>query len=98
MPPVEDPMDQMTRTMAQMATIIAQQAAATTQRDALEEGRRAQQQAREEAQALTKGLVDFRRHDPPKFMGEVDPDKADLWIQEIEKSSKCCKLQRNPKW
>ena len=97
MSPVEDLMDQMNKTMAQMATIIAQQAAAATQRDALEDGRRAQQQAREEAQALTKGLIDFRRHDPPKFMGEADSAKMTYGFKRSRRYSKCCKLQRNPR-
>ncbi|XP_057452439.1 uncharacterized protein LOC130744266 [Lotus japonicus] len=29
--------------------------------------------------------TDFNRHGPPKFQGEVEPEKADLWIQEMEK-------------
>ena len=34
---------------------------------------------------MNKGLVDFRRHDPPKLAGKADPEKADLWVQEVEK-------------
>src|ERR1044072_5083531 len=34
---------------------------------------------------MNKGLVDFRRHDPPKFAGEAEPEKSDLWVQEVEK-------------
>ncbi|XP_004514096.1 uncharacterized protein [Cicer arietinum] len=40
---------------------------------------------REEAAVATIGLTEFRRQDPPKFKGEYDPDKADIWLQEIEK-------------
>src|ERR1044072_7367554 len=29
--------------------------------------------------------TDFNRQDPPKFSGEVELEKVDLWIQEIEK-------------
>lgn len=29
--------------------------------------------------------MDFRKHDPPKFHGEPNPENADLWVQEIEK-------------
>ncbi|XP_057432484.1 uncharacterized protein LOC130725255 [Lotus japonicus] len=78
--------------MAQLAQLVAQQAAATAannaaqaQREAEEHTRRTQQQARELAQAQTRGLNDFKRQDPPRFSGESDPEKADLWIQELEK-------------
>ena len=30
-------------------------------------------------------MNDFRRHDPPKFLGDTDPEGADLWLQEVEK-------------
>src|ERR1044072_1722806 len=85
MPPVRDPMEQMVRAVTQMATAVAQQTAAAAQREVREEERRAQQQVREEAQTMNKGLVDFRRHDPPKFAGEAEPEKSDLWVQEVEK-------------
>ncbi|XP_057426059.1 uncharacterized protein LOC130719448 [Lotus japonicus] len=29
--------------------------------------------------------TDFNRHAPPKFQGEAEPEKADLWVQEMEK-------------
>ncbi|XP_057443285.1 uncharacterized protein LOC130735225 [Lotus japonicus] len=29
--------------------------------------------------------TDFNRDGPPKFQGDVEPEKADLWIQEMEK-------------
>ncbi|XP_012567426.1 uncharacterized protein [Cicer arietinum] len=45
----------------------------------------AQQAARDEAASAARALNEFRRQDPPKFKGEHDPDKADLWLQEIEK-------------
>ena len=37
------------------------------------------------AQVQVRMRTDFNRQDPPKFSGEVEPEKADLWIQEIEK-------------
>jgi hypothetical protein len=33
-------------------------------------------QQREERNAENKGLVDFRRHDPPQFLGETEPDMS----------------------
>ncbi|XP_057432441.1 uncharacterized protein LOC130725211 [Lotus japonicus] len=93
MPPRQDPSnEQLAQAMAQLAQVVAQQAAATAatnaaqaQREAEEHTRRAQQQARELAQAQTRGLNDFKRQDPPRFSGESDPEKADIWIQELEK-------------
>ncbi|KAI5421868.1 hypothetical protein KIW84_045347 [Lathyrus oleraceus] len=38
---------------------------------------------REEA-TTARELTDFNSQNPPKFKGEHDPDKDDLWIQEIE--------------
>jgi hypothetical protein len=35
--------------------------------------------------ATTTGLADFRGHNPPRYEGDHDPDKVDLWLQEIEK-------------
>nr|XP_004515606.1 uncharacterized protein LOC101495319 [Cicer arietinum] len=40
---------------------------------------------REERAAKSRGLTDFRRHDPPKFHGDVDLEKADKWLREVEK-------------
>jgi hypothetical protein len=57
---------------------MVQQTAAKNERDL-------RKQLREEQAAESKGLVDFRRHDPPQFHGESEPEKADLWLQEIEK-------------
>ena len=64
---------------------IAAEAALNAQRAATEEARVLQQQQRDLAADQTRGLNDFRRHDPPKFMGGSDPEKADLWLQEVEK-------------
>ncbi|XP_057418512.1 uncharacterized protein LOC130712710 [Lotus japonicus] len=93
MPPRQDPSNaQLAQAMSQLAQVVAQQAIATAannaaqaQREAEVHTRRAQQQARELAQAQTRGLNDFKRQDPPRFSGESDPEKADLWIQELEK-------------
>src|ERR1044072_9915409 len=55
------------------------------QRETAENERQAQRHLREEATAQARGLSDFRRQEPPKFLGDTDPEKADLWIQEVEK-------------
>ncbi|XP_073219686.1 uncharacterized protein [Cicer arietinum] len=39
----------------------------------------------DEATSAARALNEFRRHDPPKFKGEHDSIKADLWLQEIKK-------------
>ncbi|XP_057444129.1 uncharacterized protein LOC130736305 [Lotus japonicus] len=36
-------------------------------------------------ETLANPSIEGERQDPPKFTGGTDPDKADLWIQEIEK-------------
>lgn len=64
--------------MTQHASIAAQQVEAKAQRET-ERGQR------EETAAAGRELADFRHHDPPRFKGEHDPDKADLWLQEVEK-------------
>jgi hypothetical protein len=74
----EGGMERAIQAMAEMAATIAEQTAAKAERDI-------RKQQREERNAENKGLVDFRRHDPPQFLGETEPEKADLWIQEIEK-------------
>ena len=99
MPPRRDPDAALRAEMAQMAqavtrltclmtqqtTVNAAQATATANREAAENERHAQRNQREEAAAQARGLSDFRRHDPPKFHGDTDPEEADLWIQEVEK-------------
>src|ERR1044072_5381258 len=75
----------LTRLMTQQANASAAQAEAQTQRAASEEERQTLRQQREEAQVAAKGLNDFRRHEPPRFVGTADPEKAELWIQELEK-------------
>ncbi|XP_045791732.1 uncharacterized protein LOC123886460 [Trifolium pratense] len=75
---VDNDMHRAIQDMANMAASIAQQTAAKTQRDL-------RKQQREEQAVESKGLVDFRRHDPPQFQGDPEPEKADLWLQEIEK-------------
>src|ERR1044072_6812911 len=71
--------------MTQQATANAAQAAAQAQREAEENVRRAQRHEREMAQVQVRMRTDFNRQDPPKFSGEVEPEKAYLWIQKIEK-------------
>ncbi|XP_057444030.1 uncharacterized protein LOC130736202 [Lotus japonicus] len=100
MPPRQDPTNaQLAQAMAQLAQVMTQQAAtaaaqATAQlqreaeentRRAEEDARRAQRAERELAQDRIRMRTDFNRHGPPKFQGEVEPEKADLWIQEMEK-------------
>ena len=34
---------------------------------------------------LSQGLAEFRRNKPPHFSGGYDPEKAELWIKEMEK-------------
>ncbi|XP_057452402.1 uncharacterized protein LOC130744226 [Lotus japonicus] len=81
----------MAEAMANLTNVVARQAAnaaaqvtATAQRIIVEEERLARQQRQDEAQAQIRGLIDFGRLDPPQFFGGADPEKADLWIQEIE--------------
>ncbi|XP_057445393.1 uncharacterized protein LOC130737597 [Lotus japonicus] len=93
MPPRQDPtnaqlaqaMAQMAQVMTQQANAAATQAAAQAERDAEEHVRRAQRVERDLAQDQIRMQADFNRHGPPKFQGEVEPEKADLWIQEMEK-------------
>ncbi|XP_057452510.1 uncharacterized protein LOC130744338 [Lotus japonicus] len=100
MPPRQDPTNaQLAQAMAQLAQVMTQQAAtvaaqATAQlqreaeentRRAEEDARRAQRAERELAQDQIRMRTDFNRHGPPRFQGEVEPEKADLWIREIEK-------------
>ncbi|XP_057445559.1 uncharacterized protein LOC130737734 [Lotus japonicus] len=68
-----------------MAQAMTAQAADNAQRRADKAARELHQREREATLDQNRGLTNFRRQDPPKFMGGTDPDKADLWIQEIEK-------------
>ncbi|XP_057443847.1 uncharacterized protein LOC130736001 [Lotus japonicus] len=89
MPPRQGPTNaQLAQVMAQLAQVVTQQAnmtAAQAQRDVEEHARRAQTAERDQAQDLIRMRTDFNRHGPPKFAGEVEHEKADLWIQEMEK-------------
>src|ERR1044072_532665 len=89
-------MTSLTQMMAQQANVATAQAAenaqrvaaeaeADAQRLAAEHEARAQQEEREATRAQNRGLAYFTRHDPPKFKGGADPEKADLWLQEVEK-------------
>jgi len=40
---------------------------------------------RQEETTESQGLVEFRRNKPPQFSGGYNPEKAELWIREIEK-------------
>src|ERR1044072_6879715 len=93
MPPRQDPTNaqlaqalaQLTHVMTQQAQANAAQNAARDQREAEENIRRAHRHEREMAQVQVRMRTDFNRQDPPKFAGEVEPEKADMWIQETEK-------------
>jgi hypothetical protein len=74
----ENGMAHMAQAMADMAAAFAAQTAAKTQRDL-------QKQQREEAAAEARVMTEFRRHNPPEFKGEIDPEKADLWMQGMER-------------
>ncbi|XP_057440110.1 uncharacterized protein LOC130731976 [Lotus japonicus] len=63
----------------------AQREAEENNRRAEEEARRAQRAERELAQDQIRMRTDFNRHALPKFQGEAEPEKADLWVQEMEK-------------
>ncbi|KAK2384406.1 hypothetical protein QL285_071751 [Trifolium repens] len=69
-------MDRAIQVMTEVAQTIAEQTMAKNERDI-------RKQQREERNAESKGLVDFRRHDPPQFLGETEPEKADLWLHPI---------------
>lgn len=85
MPPRQDPTNaQLAQAMAQLAQVVAQQAnasvtmaAAQAQREAEEHARRAQRLERELNQDQVRMRTDFNRQNPPKFEGEVEPEKAD---------------------
>ncbi|XP_057426018.1 uncharacterized protein LOC130719409 [Lotus japonicus] len=98
MPPRQDPTNgQLAQAMAQLAQVVSQQVAAAqtaaqTQREVdenakrvEEDARRAQRAERELAQDQVRMRTNFNRHGPPRFEGEFEPEKADLWIQEMEK-------------
>jgi hypothetical protein len=72
-------------TMRQMAAAMTQQATATAQQAQNQAQRDEQRQQKEAELAIARGLAEFRRHNPTRFEGEHDPDKADLWLQEVEK-------------
>jgi cell division septum initiation protein DivIVA len=71
-------MTQQSATTATHVASAAQQAAARAQREAIRE-------QREEAAAAARELRDFNQQNPSKFNGELDPDKAYLWLEEMEK-------------
>jgi hypothetical protein len=71
-------MDRAIQVMTVVAATLAEQSTAKNERDI-------RKQQREERNAEAKGLVDFRRHDPPHFLGEMEPEKADLWLRKMEK-------------
>lgn len=70
--------DRTVHIMANMAAAIAQQTTTMTQGDI-------QQQQMAAQDDESRGIINFCKHDPWKFQGSSDPEKADLWLQEIEK-------------
>jgi len=40
---------------------------------------------RPEGNPKSQGLAEFKRNKPPQFSGGYDPEKAELWIKEMEK-------------
>jgi hypothetical protein len=78
-------MGEIMETMHQMAAAMTQQATATAQQAQNQAQRDEQRQQREAELAIARGLAEFRCHNPTRFEGEHDPDKADLWLQEVEK-------------
>src|ERR1044072_195526 len=93
MPPQQNPTNaELAQALAQLTHVMTQQAqanvaqnAAQAQPEAEENVRRAQRHDREMAQVQARMRTDFNRQDPPKFSGEVELEKADMWIQETEK-------------
>ncbi|CAJ2661835.1 unnamed protein product [Trifolium pratense] len=71
--------------VAQQSATTAAQAATTAQQAAVRAQREAVRDQREEAAAVARELRDFSQYNPPKFNGEHDPDKADRWLEDIEK-------------
>lgn len=74
----------MATAIAQQFANIVQQGETSAQQAAIRAQREALRDQREEVAAAARELTDFNRQNPPKFKGEHDPDKADLWIQEIK--------------
>ena len=75
----------MATAMVQQSVTSVQQAATSAQQAAIRAQCEALRDQREEVVAAARGLTDFNRQHPSKFNGEHDPDKADIWIQEMEK-------------
>ncbi|XP_027922885.1 uncharacterized protein LOC114180793 [Vigna unguiculata] len=52
---------------------------------------------RPEGNPESQGLAEFRRNKPPQFSGGYDPEKAELWIKEMEKIFRVMKCANNQK-
>jgi len=50
---------------------------------------------RHEETTESQDLVEFRRNKPPQFSGGYNPEKAELWIREIEKIFRVMNLQKS---
>ncbi|XP_050900543.1 uncharacterized protein LOC127107288 [Lathyrus oleraceus] len=74
----------MDTTIAQQSATTVQQAETSGQQAAIRAQREALRDQREEVVAAARELTDFNHQNPPKFKGEHDSEKADLWIQEID--------------
>lgn len=83
--PESDNMNPLETAIASLAAIVAQQATQTAAREEEEQARRILRDEREQANAQNRGLNDFKRQDPPKYAGGVDPEEADSWLRELEK-------------
>lgn len=64
-------MHYMVATIIQQGNVMVLQAQTRAQRDE-------QRQQKEEALSTARGVAEFRRHNPSRFEGDHDPDKADL--------------------
>ncbi|XP_050902870.1 uncharacterized protein LOC127115335 [Lathyrus oleraceus] len=78
-------MTEIMQTMRDMVDAITQQASATTLQAQTQAQRDELRKKGEEALAAARGLAEFRHHSLSRFEGDHDPDKTDLWMQEIEK-------------
>lgn len=71
--------------MCDMATAIIQQDNASSLQAQTQAQRDEKRQQREEALVMARGLEEFQWHNLPRFEGDHDPDKVDLWLQDIDK-------------
>jgi len=89
-PPQSVNMPNLARAIEMMATTLQQQSATMAQEHQvalhqLENARLAVETTLLHHQHHTWSLEDFLKHNPPKFNGGGNPDKADQWMREIER-------------